>query len=224
MSNAPRILLNVGCGHQRPPGWINTDCSLNALMQRVPLLGSWLARTTKATAYSSHDVTHLNLNHRWPYAEGTLDVVYGSHVFEHLSMSKARHFLDQAMRVLRPGGIIRLVVPDLYHAAKDYAAGFETGDPGAAEHFLALLNLHREGAYAPTRGLLYRLTHWAQDWPHQHKYMYDASNLRALMAEHGIRDIVQSRYAESTLIPEIAEVENTAEGIQAIYLEGVKPL
>ena len=155
MSTTQRILVNVGCGHQRPAGWINTDCSLNAMIQRVPVIGGLVRGALRSTAYSSGNVSYLNLTKRWPFADGTVDVVYGSHVFEHLSMSGARHFLREAMRVLRPGGVLRLVVPDLYQAAKAYVTELEGGNAKASERLLFTLNLHRENTYpAPLARLL----------------------------------------------------------------------
>lgn len=224
MSTTQRILVNVGCGHQRPAGWINTDCSLNAMIQRVPVLGGLVRGALKSTAYSSGNVSYLNLTKRWPFADGTVDVVYGSHVFEHLSVSGARHFLREAMRVLKPGGVLRLVVPDLYQAAKAYVTEFESGSAKASERLLFTLNLHRENTYPPKKGAAYQMAHWAQDWPHQHKYMYDTPTLKALMEEHGVNQVNSSNYGVSRLIPEIKDVEQTAECIAAIYLEGTKPV
>ncbi|MDB6139500.1 MAG: hypothetical protein JWO94_2572 [Verrucomicrobiaceae bacterium] len=193
------------------------------MIQRVPVLGKILTKALKATEYAGDGVSYLNLNRRWPFHDGSVDVVYGSHVFEHLSMSKARHFLRETVRVLKPSGMVRLVVPDLFLAAKAYVADFENGTAKAAEGFLFVLNLHLENNYPPAKSTPYLLAHRAQDWPHQHKYMYDAPTLQALMEEHGIREVKQSLYGVSMLLPEIKDVEQTAEGIAAIYLEVIKP-
>jgi ubiquinone/menaquinone biosynthesis C-methylase UbiE len=223
MSTTERKLVNVGCGHQRPAGWINTDCSLNAMIQRVPVLGTVITKAMGSTEYGSGNVSYLNLTKRWPFGDASIDVVYGSHVFEHLSISGSRHFLKEALRVLKPGGVLRLVVPDLYQAAKTYVTKLESGDPKASEPLLFTLNLHRENTYPTTKSLPYQIAHWFQDWPHQHKYMYDAPTLTALMESHGVVNVKPTSYGVSELIPEIHDVEQTAEGIPAIYLEGSKP-
>jgi hypothetical protein len=36
--------LNLGCGSVRPTGWINTDSSLNAHHQRIPIVGTLITR------------------------------------------------------------------------------------------------------------------------------------------------------------------------------------
>jgi ubiquinone/menaquinone biosynthesis C-methylase UbiE len=223
MSKNQRTLINVGCGHQRPEGWINTDCSLNAMLQRLPLLGRVLPKLLKTKEYASHGVTYLNLTNRWHFANESVDVVYGSHVFEHLSMSGARHFLSEALRVLKPGGVIRLIVPDLETAARKYVAELDSGKKDASKDLLYVLNLHQENTYPPDKGFLYRMAHSLQGWPHQHKYMYDMDTLKKLMGEYGFQELCECSYAQSNLIAEIAQVENTAEGIAAIYVEGSKP-
>src|SRR5438552_17857660 len=113
-----RTLLNVGCGATRPADWINTDCSLNAWIQRTAA-GRALARAVvRSTEYKSSNVCFMNLNKPWPWSDASIDVVYGSHVFEHLRLRSAALFLVEAKRVLKTGGVIRLVVPDLYKLAK----------------------------------------------------------------------------------------------------------
>ena len=54
--------------------------------------------------------------------------------------------------------------------------------------------------------------------------MYDTPTLKALMEENGVSQVQSSSYGVSGLIPEIKDVEQTAECIAAIYLEGTKPV
>ena len=48
------------------------------------------------------------------------DVLYSSHMLEHLDTVEAMKFLIEARRVLKHGGIIRLAVPDLRRMIADY--------------------------------------------------------------------------------------------------------
>jgi SAM-dependent methyltransferase len=48
-----------------------------------------------------------------PAADATADVVYADQVLEHMSgIDAARQFVAEALRVLRPGGVLFVVVPD----------------------------------------------------------------------------------------------------------------
>jgi ubiquinone/menaquinone biosynthesis C-methylase UbiE len=165
----------------------------------------------------------MNLNRPWPYADGSVDVVYASHLFEHLTRRHASLFLSEAYRTLRRGGVIRLVVPDLQQLAREYVDRAEAGDAAASHDFLYCLNLHRDGQYGEGRRLPVRLVNRLQAFPSQHKYMYDRLSLRARLEEAGFTDLRNGSYGQSQhLADEIAEVENTAEGVPSVYVEGLK--
>lgn len=89
--------LNFGCGSRTAAGWVNID------------------------VYSaSPEVRRVNLLKRWPFPDGYFDAAYSSHVLEHFTPSQADHLIAEAYRVLRPGGILRTVVPDLEATCREY--------------------------------------------------------------------------------------------------------
>jgi predicted SAM-dependent methyltransferase len=219
-----RLKLNLGCGMVRPAGWVNTDSSLNSLLQALPL-GKRVARRFSRVEYVENNASFMNLNRRWRgVASGTVDVVYASHLLEHLTRATAQRFLSEAYRSLRPGGVIRIVVPDLYALSRRYVDAVDRGESGAADEFLYCLNLHQDGQYPPERPRVLRLVSYLQKYPSQHKYMYDRFTLPELMRSSGFVGLREGRYAESHyLAAEISEVENTAEGVPSIYWDGLKP-
>lgn len=89
--------LNVGCGRKFHPAWTNVDM----------------------TSSSPHVEAH-NLLNGFPYPDGQFDVVYHSQVLEHIPKDKAPGFLRECLRVLKPGGVLRVVVPDLENIALEY--------------------------------------------------------------------------------------------------------
>jgi predicted SAM-dependent methyltransferase len=66
-----------------------------------------------------HVLNH-NLLKGIPFESQTFDVVYHSHFLEHLSMKDARFMVAECHRILKHGGMIRVVVPDLEYNAKLY--------------------------------------------------------------------------------------------------------
>jgi predicted SAM-dependent methyltransferase len=91
-----RVLLNVGCGAVRPKNWINTDSSINALIQKLPLFGKTLAKKMiKSSVYESDNVKYMNLNKYWKFENQSVDVVYASHIFEHLSEMANKIYLKK---------------------------------------------------------------------------------------------------------------------------------
>ena len=204
--------LNLGCGQVRPAGWWNGDSSLNSLMQKYGI-------QTRKTKYAA-PANFINLNRRWPFKSGSVQTVYGSHVFEHLDEYNASHFLKEASRVLAPGGHIRLVVPSMIDIARNYIAEYDRGEDGAAASFLYAMNLHQSGTYTrPSLNLDY-MVGLIQGFPHQHKYMYDPNSLKLRLQSAGFVDIRFSAYGISDYLSDIADVECTKEGIPSIYIEG----
>jgi predicted SAM-dependent methyltransferase len=89
--------LNLGCGKKLIPGWVNCDFH------------------SGETGVVSHD-----LRQPLPFPGETFDFVYHSHVLEHLRPKQAENLLQECLRVLRPGGILRVVIPDLEQRASIY--------------------------------------------------------------------------------------------------------
>lgn len=222
-TGVPELKLNLGCGQVRPDGWVNTDSSINSLIQQVPL-GKRIAKLIGLKEYSSRNVKYMNLNKNWHgIKDNSVDVVYASHLFEHLSPKSARLFLAEAYRTIKPGGVIRLVVPDLYALAKQYTSSYESGDREAYKELMWALNLHLEGQY-PSKNKLHRLIGWFQGFPHQHKYMYDFYALGERLESSGFSKITHCRHGKSPNILYIEEVENDVwTGYRnSLYLEGIK--
>jgi len=89
--------LNAGCGNKFHPDWYNIDMTSN-----------------------SPDVLAANLLNGIPFPDNRFDVVYHSQVLEHFPKEKAAGFLKECYRVLKPNGIIRVVVPDLENIVNEY--------------------------------------------------------------------------------------------------------
>jgi SAM-dependent methyltransferase len=97
LPQAGHKFLNVGCGSHFHPDWVNVDL--------VP---------------ASNGVIAADVRKGLPFAEHVFDAVYCSHVLEHLPRQEASKLLRQMHRVLRLGGVIRVVVPDLETIAREY--------------------------------------------------------------------------------------------------------
>lgn len=95
-------LLNIGCGATYHPAWVNID---------IEPLTKQIARHDAATPL--------------PFADGSFDACYCSHLLEHLSRSEAQLLLFEMHRVLKTRGIVRLVVPDLEGIVRAYLRTLE---------------------------------------------------------------------------------------------------
>lgn len=88
------VRLNVGCGDTRLPGYTGVD--------------------VRACRGADHVRPAWDLS---PFEAASVEEIYSRHMLEHLDPNDARRTLAAWRRVLRPGGLLRLIVPDLaFHA------------------------------------------------------------------------------------------------------------
>jgi len=128
--------LNVGCGSKFHKLWVNIDM-----------------------ASSSEDVISANLLKGIPFPDNSFDVLFHSHVLEHFPKEKAPHFLKECFRVLKPEGIIRIVVPDLENIVDEYKrllkANLENpNDKSQADYDWILLEMYDQTVRNVTGGMM----------------------------------------------------------------------
>lgn len=143
--------LHVGCGRNRIPSWINADITLSA------------------------DVI-VFLEKRLPFGDETLDRVYSEHVLEHVPYETGVFFLKEAHRTLRPGGCIRVAVPDL----EDLVAAYHNGDWKSRFDWVNWPELSFIATRAEMINIAFR---W---WGHKH--LYDREELARALTEAGFDD------------------------------------
>jgi predicted SAM-dependent methyltransferase len=100
-------LLNVGCGANRPQDldWINID-NLHAIFPDASCPER--EQMDAEPNYFDHDL-RLGLK---PFEDNSVHGILASHFMEHLDCCEALTFLKECRRVLIPGGIMRISVPD----------------------------------------------------------------------------------------------------------------
>lgn len=127
LGNRKQAYLNLGCGEHFHADWINID---------------FHAKSPEVIAY--------NLRNNIPLSDRSVQVVYHSHLLEHLPKSEAEPFLRECYRVLKSDGIIRVVVPDLEQIVRLYLKSLEEasqGSPaGAANYEWIILEMYDQVA------------------------------------------------------------------------------
>jgi predicted SAM-dependent methyltransferase len=103
--------LNLGCGNRYSKFWINIDFNS-----------------------TTPEVMPCNLLEKLPFADNSIDVVYSSHFLEHFSKTEGERILAECFRILRPNGILRIVVPDLEYTCREYLRVLDTLDSNDAHH------------------------------------------------------------------------------------------
>jgi predicted SAM-dependent methyltransferase len=215
--------LNLGCGLNAPPGWLNVDGSWQVVLARHPWLKELLVTLhllprIQADIPWSKDVLRLNFNRPFPFASASFHAVYSSHTLEHLYYGDAVRFLKECHRVLGRGGTCRAVVPDLRSIVSRYEKAKSANDPEAATRLMEELLVHDKQRKPGPIGIYYRLTAF-----HQHKWMYDAESLQKLFETAGFAQVRQAAYLDSKIarIHEVEDRGRIADG-QGVAVEGTK--
>ena len=124
--------VQYGCGFSAGDGWLNFDASPTLWIERLPVVGKLVSRALAGNARHFPDDVEFGDIRKGPLvAPGSADAVYALHVLEHLSLDDFRTAIRNTHVMLAPGGVFRLIVPDLLARAKRYVRDAET-DPRAA--------------------------------------------------------------------------------------------
>ncbi len=115
------------------------------------------------------------------YANDSVDIIRASHVLEHLTLEDAQRLLADCHRVLRPGGLIRIAVPDL----DIMIARFR-------ERNMAYFNVDQplEFVLAPSEGERFSRLMFSGDYAH--KAIYDYPMLESSLRQAGFGTVVKS--------------------------------
>ncbi len=201
------VKVNLGCGLTVAPQWINVDGSLNALIATWPhWLHHYAYRFSGANQFYSLDdyiaivqnnlFIHHDFRYGIPLPDSSADYLYSSHFLEHLDKRAGRNLLQECLRVLKPGGFMRIAVPDLEHAWRMYQAG----DKERMLHDYFFI----DGATGFS----------------QHRYLYDYEMLAGILAEIGFHHIVRVEFQSGT-VPDLELLDNRAE--YTLFVEAQKP-
>jgi predicted SAM-dependent methyltransferase len=201
------LRLNLGCGLTAPPDWVNIDGSPSLILDRAwPVKRALHAIGVLDDAHMARwprNVRRLDLRRPLPYPDQSADAVYSSHTLEHLYLAQAQALLGECRRVLRPGGILRLALPDAEMWMSEYAQG--VGDPPGA-HFNERLNAYP--SVAPTVVQVVRGVFGNS----RHRWQPTFDLVSTMLVDAGFRDIQRREYLEGKL-PDLNAVEHRPDSL-----------
>jgi predicted SAM-dependent methyltransferase len=146
-----------------------------------------------------------------------------------LFLSDTKRLLKECLRVLKPAGTARMVVPDLGSLVREYLGqivipGFEFDFEPATNADRLMRNMLVRPWAPPKSGLLYRVFSAYTDL-HSHKWMFDGESLSHHMREAGFVEVGVRPFRESRIsgIEEVEIPERVLDG-RGVCVEGIKPL
>jgi SAM-dependent methyltransferase len=213
------LILNLGCGTRTAshPDVLNVDWSLNIRLRKSRLLRLAVAplldapRRDRLNQMAGRLLAH-DLSKGIPFESDSVDIVYHSHVLEHLDRPVAERFLAEIRRVLKPTGICRIVVPDFEALCRAYVDHVDRSscEPQAAaahEGYVAAVleqSVRREAAGARgRRGLALLVENLvlgdARRRGETHQWMYDRISLPHILTTLGYCNVTVESFASSRI-------------------------
>lgn len=223
--------LNLGCGPNAPVGWLNVDGSWNAwfahhsLLRKILEMVRIINPTNRGAQWNVKPLVH-DLRKPLPFKDDTFLGIYASHVLEHLYLVEAQQLLSECRRIVKPGGIIRIVVPDLRVLVSNYVQGKNENHGSALKkiHAADQLNekMHFRSSVPPGGNPIFKFYAIWKDF-HSHKWMYDSDSLIHYMQLAGIQEVSERGFRASD-IPGIEEIEDPQRVLDGagICVEGKK--
>lgn len=160
------LKLHIGCGAFLLPGWINLD--------QAPRDGAF----------------YLDARRPLPLEDGCVHRIFHEHFLEHLDLNEGLRFLRECIRVLEPGGLMRLSTPDLELTMATY----QDRNPAVRRDEAMARHVRITGATASiTAAMLFndKMRGWG------HRFLYDEETLRRQLERAGFEAVVRRRFGES---------------------------
>jgi predicted SAM-dependent methyltransferase len=212
------LRINIGCGRSPSNGWLNYDNSLALKLSKYPSITFILKALNLLNEEQikniewnrNNKINFANASKKLPFKNDSIDVIYSSHMLEHLSRSEAINFIFEVRRSLSNGGILRISVPDLRKLVERYI-GNSDADVFVENTLLADVKLN--SIKDKLKLLVIGFRH--------HQWMYDGKSLSKLLLDCGFTRVF-------ILDPGITKIKNH-EGLnlyersdESIYVEAIK--
>jgi SAM-dependent methyltransferase len=196
------VIFNLGCGARTARGAVNIDWSplIRAKRSRIGRVMAPLIvgrRRLEAFRAMSDSVLVHDLRKGIPAADESVDMVYHSHVIEHMDRDAVPDFLSEVRRVLRSSGIHRIVTPDLETLVRRYHQSLHHGPPERHDQVLAAIleqSVRKESAGTSQQGPLRRSLERivlgdARRRGETHQWLWDRVNLAVALETAGFQDV-----------------------------------
>lgn len=177
------LLLHLGCGKNYKEGWVNVDIGrhkidVNLDLRRTPL----------------------------PFPSSSCKMIYSEHVLEHFTYPEpATSILKECYRLLEPGGILNIVVPDGEMVVNAYVLG------GSDEYYEAEERFHPAWCHTKMEHLNYGFRQGTE-----HHFYYDYETLARALDLAGFKNIQRRSFDPN--------IDTASRQIGSLYVVGEKPL
>lgn len=198
------VCLNLGSGPIWCEGWLNIDWGL------LPLLGSWgINRWLCKWGILGKDydvkwpqIVLRDIRGILPYTNASVDYIYCSHVLEHFEKWETGKILKECRRVLKKGGVMRVVLPDIDIIRKI----------SNADEFNQVMVGYDRNLFSGLMGKIKLLA------IRPHRWMYNFKSFKKLLTGAGFVNVKKSSYRSGS-IPGLKKLDLEIHQKLSFYVE-----
>jgi predicted SAM-dependent methyltransferase len=188
------VKVNIISGPYGKPGWINVDA------YEMPLINCV-----------------YDCRKSLPFPNDSARGIFCEHFFEHIDYTEeAPYFLSECYRVLKPGGVIRLIVPD----AEKYLRAYCEGNWEQLRRIRPLDSEDKDVYFHCKYNAPMELINVVFRQGHEHKYAYDCANLDFLLRRYGFSTVARQAFGQS-LMPELC-LDQPIRASESLYVDARK--
>lgn len=168
--------INLGSGPFSAKGWINYDWGLLPVLGKYRLTPIFVRLGFLDKSYDCRwtKIKLVDVRKGLPDEDNSVEYIYCSNVLEHFEKSETIKILEECCRVLRSGGKMRIVLPDLTRLIQNY---------NNAESFNNEFFGFNKAQYIGLIGKIKRF------FLRGHLWMYDAKSFKVLLENVGFNEI-----------------------------------
>lgn len=222
-----KIYVQFGAGNEAVPGWINFDSSPTLIIQKTPIIGRILR--SKLNCLFDEAILYGDVVRGLPLQPNVVDGLFCSHVLEHLPYEDFNTALKNCIRYLKPGGVFRIIVPDLRFYIDKYIVCMNQmgsrNDVTEMPAFNFMKNTHLENI--KSRSTLSRRIYEAFS-NSKHQWMWYFESLSMALKKHGFIEIIRFNMGQSDdemfLRPERAHQFGSASMQTGLAIQCKKPI
>lgn len=183
------MYVQYGCGLSAPQNWLNFDVSPTLRLQKLPFVGKLISPLLNVQF--PKNVKYGDIIKGLPIKDNSVDGIYCSHTLEHLSLDDLRVALKNTMKVMKPGSIFRMVLPDLEFYAKKYVESLNSGNAAASHDFMFDTML---GIKSRSKGIRELLSNSLGN--SHHLWMWDYLSLSNELRDLGFKEIRRCNFGD----------------------------
>ncbi len=180
------VKLHFGCGTKVLDGWFNID--------------GWIKKKSRPPDFL------MDLRCPLPFSNDSTRFIFAEHIMEHFDFDEGARIYAEFYRILKKGGVLKIVVPDLEKYCLNYInkniEWFKITEPEVSSPALGI------------NKMIYN---------NFHKVFYDFDTLRGMLIDAGFKIVVRSSLKGSA-VKELNDCDSAEalKEVQSLYVEATK--